>query len=241
MVKKIVIILVLLGLVLSGCASKNGIGQSNEDLSGALNLVLGTTDEPSVFDSYHIELVLDTPVLSDDSTTIVNELTQISADVDGTNVHILQIDPGETEQKEGFIIGEGEYKLVNGAKEDTMGFIALAWAMWPIQVILPYAWAANWNTKTGTETLDGREADVYTFDSTSAPESVQTAMNVSGFTGTLTANGTVWVDRETGAMLKLDMVYVTSLTDSDSKVVGDGNGHVTIDITGVNQTTVVEP
>jgi predicted small secreted protein len=241
MAKKIVIILVLLSLVLSGCASQNGIGQSNKDLSGALNLVLGTTDEPSVFNSYHIELVLDTPVLSDDNTTIVNELTQISADVQGANVHILQIDPGETTQKEGYIIGDTEYKLVNGAKEDTMGFIALAWAMWPIQVILPYAWAANWNTKTGTETLDGREADVYTFDSTSAPESVQSGLSAYGMTGTLTANGTVWVDRETGAMLKLDMVYVTSLTDSDGKAVGNGNGHVTIDISGVNQTTVVEP
>ena len=241
MAKKIVIILLLLSLVLTGCGSKSGIGSTNEDLSGALNLVLGTTDEPSVFDSYHIELVLDTPVLSDDSTTIVNELTQISADVEGANVHILQIDPGETEQKEGFIIGEGEYKLVNGAKEDTMGFIALSWAMWPMQVVLPYALAANWNTKTGTETLDGREADVYAFDSANAPESVQSGLAAYGMTGTLSANGTVWIDKETGAMLKLDMNYVTSLTDNDGKVVGDGNGHVTIDITGVNQTAVVEP
>lgn len=241
MAKKIVIILLLLSLVLTGCGSKSDIGSTNEDLSGALNLVLGTTDEPGVFDSYHIELVLDTPVLSDDSTTIVNELTQISADVEGANIHILQIDPGEIEQKEGFIIGEGEYKLVNGAKEDTMGFIALSWAMWPMQVVLPYAWAANWNTKTGTETLDGREADVYAFDSANAPESVQSGLAAYGMIGTLSANGTVWIDKETGAMLKLDMNYVTSLTDNDGKTVGDGNGHVTIDITGVNQTAVIEP
>ncbi len=178
--------------------------------------------------------------MSDDSTTIVNELTQISADVEGANIHILQIDPGEIEQKEGFIIGEGEYKLVNGAKEDTMGFIALSWAMWPMQVVLPYAWAANWNTKTGTETLDGREADVYAFDSANAPESVQSGLAAYGIIGTLSANGTVWIDKETGAMLKLDMNYVTSLTDMTANS-RDGNGHVTIDITGVNQTAVIEP
>lgn len=241
MAKKIVIILVLLSLILTGCGSKNGIGSTNEDLSGALNLILGSTDEPSVFDSYHIELALDTPTLSDDGTTIVNELTQISADVQGANVHILQIDPGETEQKEGYIIGDTEYKLVNGAKEDTMGFIALSWAMWPMQVVLPYAWAANWNTKTGTETISGREADVYAFNSANAPESVQTGLAAYGMTGTLSANGTVWIDKETGAMLKLDMNYVTSLTDNDGKAVGDGNGHVALELSNVNQTTVVEP
>jgi hypothetical protein len=241
MAKKIVVIVVLLGLILSGCSSKGGIGSTNEDLSGALNLVIGTTDEPSVFDSYHIELVLDTPTLSDDSTSVVNQVTQISADVQGANVHILQIDPGETEQKEGYIIGDTEYKMVDGARENTMGFIALSWAMWPIQVVLPYAWSANWNTKTGTETIDGREADVYAFDSANAPESVQTGMASFGITGTLTANGTVWIDKETGAMLKLDMNYVTSLTDNDGKAVGDGNGHVTLELSGVNQTTVIEP
>lgn len=242
--KKLVIILVVFGLLLTGCAGKNsGTGAKagiNSDLPGALNLVLGSTEKPSVFSSYHMELTLDTPQLNDDSTAVVNGTTQISADVAGENVHIVQVDPGATESKEGFIIGDTEYKLVDGEKQDTMGFIALSWAMWPLQVIIPYAYASNWARKTGSETIDGRRADIYTFDSTDSSVASQAVMESAGLSGMTNANGTVWIDQETGAMLKLQMTYTETLSDSDGKQIGSGTGNVALEITKVNQTQVVE-
>jgi hypothetical protein len=238
MVKKFVIILVVFGLLLTGCAGKSGGSNvaANTDLPEALNLVLGTTDKPSVFPSYHIELTLDTPQLNDDSTVVINQVTQISADVEGKNVHIIQVDPGATASKEGYIIGDTEYKMVDGQKEDTMGFIAMGWAMWPLQVIVPYAYASYWAKKSGTDMIDGRNALIYTFDSADASAASQAVM--SGMTN---AKGTVWIDQETGAMLKLDMTYTESLSNNDGKEVGSGTGNVALEISKVGQTTVVEP
>jgi hypothetical protein len=244
--KKSVIIMLVLGLLLTSCASKGNTSTSaaaldKTDISSALNLVLGSTDRASVFSSYHIELVLDSPVLGDDNVTITNETTKISADVEGSNIHIIQTDPGATESKEGYIIGETEYKIVDGAKVDTNGMIGLAWAMWPLKVVIPYAWSVNYSSKTGTDTIDGRKADVYTFDSANAPADVQAYISSADATGTTSAKGTVWIDQETGAMLKLEMSYSENFSDNDGKVVGSGTGNVSLEITKVNQTTVVEP
>jgi hypothetical protein len=52
--------------------------------------------------------------LSDDGTSVVNQKTQISADVADKDIHILQTDPGATDQKEGFIIGDQDFKMVGG-------------------------------------------------------------------------------------------------------------------------------
>jgi hypothetical protein len=188
-----------------------------------------------------MELTLDTPVLGDDGVTVTNETTQISADVAGSSIHIVQLDPGATATKEGYIIGETEYKMVDGARQETNGMIALGWAMWPLKVVIPYAWSVNWAEKTGTDTIDGRSADVYTFDSANAPADVQAYMNAADTTGTTTASGTVWIDQETGAMLKLDMTYGENLSDNDGKVVGTGTGTIKLELSKVNQTTVVEP
>ncbi len=211
--KKFVILLVVFGLLLAGCAGKNSAAAVKADLPGALNLVLGTTDKPGVFASFHIELSLDTPPLNDDNSAVVNQVTKISADVEGKNVHILQTDPGAAESKEGFIIGDTEYKLVNGEKQDTLGSIGLSWALWPLKVILPYAWASNCAKKTGTDTIGGRAADVYTFDSGNA------------FT----------------AMLKLEMAYAETPNDNAGKEIGSGNGNIQLEISQVNQIRVVEP
>lgn len=247
--KKGLLVVLIIGMLLSGCASKSSStgstsgasGSSDTNITGALNLVLGTTDRASVFSSYHIELTLDTPKLNDDNTAVINEVTQISADVEGANVHIVQLDPGATETKEGYIIGDTEYKLVDGEKVDTMGFIALGWAMWPLQVIVPYSYSAYWSTPAGTDTVDGRAADVYTFDSEDASAASQSVMESAGLTGMTNAKGKVWIDQQTGGMLKLDMTYTDKFAGDDGTEIGDGTGTVTLEISGVNQTQVVEP
>lgn len=114
-----------------------------------------------MFSSYHIDINLDVPQLSDDSSSVVNKATVISADVQGAKVHIIQTDPGATASKESYIIGDKEYKIIDGSPEEMRGQIALGWAMWPLQVIMPYAYAAYFGKQSGTEALDGHNALVY--------------------------------------------------------------------------------
>src|SRR5690606_36375290 len=97
--KKFMMILLVAVRLLTGCGSKSEITAngnnattvevateaaiepqedsagvpSKDDLSGALNLLLGGTDTASVFDSYHLEMILDTPLANDDYTAVVNE------------------------------------------------------------------------------------------------------------------------------------------------------------------------
>lgn len=250
MSKKLLMGMLIASLVLAGCAGKGGSnsggagsagGASKPDLSNALNLVLGSSDKPGVFDSYHIELSLDIPQLNDDSTSVVNEKTLISADVAGKDVHIIQTDPGATETKEGFIIGDKEYKMIDGKPQEMMGQIALGWAMWPLQVVMPYAYAASFAQKSGTDTIDGRTADVYSFDAANADAASKSMMESFGLSGMTNGKGTVWIDQATGAMLKLDMTYSESITDNDQKEVGTGTGNITIELTKVNQVTVTSP
>jgi hypothetical protein len=250
MSKKLWLSVVILSLVLAGCGGKggsdNGVnsssgGSSSADLSSALNLVLGSSDKPSVFDSYHIELSLDIPQLSDDSTSVVNEKTLISADLAGKDIHIIQTDPGATESKEGFIVGDKEYKMIDGKPQEMMGQIALGWAMWPLQVVMPYAYAASFAQKTGTDTIDGRAADVYSFDAANADAASKAMMDSFGLNGMTNGKGSVWIDQATGAMLKLEMTYSETITDNDQKEVGSGTGNITIEISKVNQVTVTSP
>lgn len=271
MKKKIVLASLILVLLLSACSSRTGAADpaevtsgddgaseinsdvkeenntnpaSSDDLSDALNLLLGTTDSPSVFDSYHMEMTLDTPKANEDDTAVVNEAITISADVAEKNVHIFQVDPGETEAKEGYIIGDQdkEYKLIDGNWEETMGTIALAWAMWPLQVVMPYAYTtALYANKTGSEDLNGRSADVYELDTTKADPSVIAGMAAWGISN-MTSTGQVWTDKETGAMLKLNLTYTYDITSADTTTtIGPGTGHITIEISQVNQVIVTSP
>ncbi|MRS02368.1 hypothetical protein EG832_03950 [bacterium] len=217
---------------------------SKDDLSGALNILLGTTDTPSVFDSYHLELVLDFPQANDDYTAVVNEKINISADVAGKNIHILQIDPGETTPKEGYIIGdtEKEYKLVDGVWQEMMGQVALGWAMWPLQVVMPYAFTTSvYAGKLGTEEVDGRKAIAYELDTTKADPAVLAGMEAFGL-GNFTGTGKVWIDKETGALLKLQLDYTQDIFNGDaSAVVAPGTGSITMEVTKVGQVTVTSP
>ncbi len=243
--KRFLMVLLIATLLLTACGAKSdAVSTGSDDLSGALNLLLGTTDSPSVFDSYHLELVLDSPQANDDYTAVVNEKISISADVAGKNIHILQIDPGETTPKEGYIIGdtEKEYKLVDGAWQEMMGQIALGWAMWPMQVVMPYAYTTSvYAGKLGTEEVDGRKAVAYELDTAKADPAVLAGMEAFGL-GKFTGTGKVWIDKETGALLKLQLDYTEDVFNADaSAVVAPGTGSITMEVTKVGQVTVTSP
>ena len=265
MKNKLFVFLVVLSLLLCSCSGKTAsssnttasgnnaaatqadtgsagsASSADADLGSALNLVVGSDSEPSVFPSYHLEATMDTPTLSDDQTSIVNETTQMSVDVAGSNVHIFQTDPGATAQKEGFIIGDKEYKMVDGAPQEMDGQIALSWAMWQLKVVGVYAYPAYFAKKTGSDTIDGRAAEVYTFDNSDTNAASDTAMNSMGVGDLTTGTGTVWIDQKTGAMLKLDMTYTSTITNNDQKEIGKGSGSIKLEISKVGQVTVTSP
>ncbi|MBA3073622.1 MAG: hypothetical protein FP831_08500 [Anaerolineae bacterium] len=227
------------------------IPETNEDtftnsgnLGNALNLTTGGIDVPSVFPSYHIELTMDTPQPNEEYTGIVNQTIKISADVAGNNVHIFQIDPETIDPKEGYIIGdtEKEYKLVDGVWEEMMGQIALGWAMWPLTVVMPYAYAcALYSNELGTEEVDGRKATVYELDTAKTDPATLASMEVLGPIN-MSGKGKVWIDKETGGMLKLELDYTTELSSLDGSTnLGIGSGYISLEISQVGDVTVTSP
>jgi hypothetical protein len=228
----------------SAPSTNEGTYTNSNNLGNALNLVTGSTDVPSVFPSYHIEMVLDTPKPNDDYTAIVNETIHISADVAGKNVHLFQTDPGMTDPKEGYIIGDTdkEYKLVDGAWQEMMGQIALSWAMWPLTVVVPYSYAAAlYSNNLGTEEVDGHNAAVYELDTSKADPATIASMETYGLSG-MSGKGKVWIDQETGGMLKLELAYTSELQSLDGTTnLGIGSGNISLEVSKVGAVTVTSP
>lgn len=225
-------------------STNQGTQTDSNNLGFALNLLTGTTELPSVFPSYHIEMMLDTPKSNEDYTAIVNETIRISADVAGKNVHLFQTDPGLTNPKEGYIIGDTdkEYKLVDGSWQEMMGKIALSWAMWQLTVVVPYSYAsALYSNQLGTEEVDGRKADVYELDTAKADPATIASMETYGITG-MSGKGKVWIDQETGGLLKLELEYTSELQSLDGSTnLGIGSGHISLEVSKVGAVTVTSP
>ena len=133
--------------------------------------------------------------------------------------------------------------MVNGSPQATIGQVALGWSIWPLEVVAPYAFGASLHAeKTGGESVNGRAATVYAFDSSKGDPAAIAAMSTSGLIGLTESKGTVWIDNETGGMLKLTMDYVTGVTNSDAtKTIGQGTGHIQLEISNIGQTSVTSP
>jgi hypothetical protein len=229
-----------------GSPSDAAGGSVPKDVGDAFNLTIGTDSKPSVFPSYRIELTFDLPKSNADFSAVVNEATKISADVQGENIHIFRIDPGTTIPEEVFIIGDTgkEYKVMDGSPEATLGQAALNWSFWKLKVVAPYAAGVSLHTgKTGEETVNGRSAVRYDFDSSKGdPGAIAAIMSKPGSIGFSQSKGTVWIDKETGGMLKLTLDYVTGVPDKDAtKAIGEGTGHIELEIMQIGQVTVVSP
>jgi hypothetical protein len=110
-----------------------------------------------------------------------------------------------------------------------------------MQVVMNYAYPVYWAKKTGTDSIDGRNADVYTFDSADSSKASDAAMSAMGVGDLTSGKGTVWIDQKTGAMLKLEMTYSKSIKDNDQKEIGSGSGSIKIEVTKVGQVTVTSP
>jgi len=112
----------------------------------------------------------------------------------------------------------------------------LAWVLWPLDPAVILGTGASTAQPAGTEMLEGRTAEVYTVDS------VGQVGAIAGASLHVTAvSGTVWIDQETGALLKAELDYTAEVKDDDGNVMGSGTGRLEIYVTRVGQVTVILP
>ena len=112
----------------------------------------------------------------------------------------------------------------------------LAWALWPIDPASVLGTGATSAQLTGTETVDGRVAEVYDIAAT-GPLSAPGGMGLA----VTSVNGQVWIDQETGALLKTVLDYDADVKDADGNVKGNAPGRLEIDVTQVGQVNVALP
>ncbi len=219
-------------------------------ISSSLNRTL-SLDEKTL-PSYHIEVSGSEPVLNQDTKKVETETYSLKADVSGENVHMTQtIATGSQAAKttEGYIIGGGmskseaggkEYEVAAGKTQESF-WVSLAWVTFPLRIIAPLTIAATGSSAQGEEAIDGRAAEKYGVDSANAPAGVMGILSAM-FTVT-SSKGTVWVDKQTGALLKATLDFQQNVVDppGSGTVVGKSNGHIEIIVTKVGQVTVALP
>jgi hypothetical protein len=226
-------------------------GDLQERISNSLNLTFGL--EGVVLPSFHLEVDGAEPVYNSESKQIETKSFAYQADVAGDDVHLItKTKTGEQpeETTEGFIIDGGlaatdsggkEFEIVNGQIQDSFG-MSLAWASLPLGLIFPLTIAAAGPAQfQGEENLDGRAAEKYIVDSRGAPAGV--IESVGGIFGFISSQATVWIDKETGALLKMIADYEQEVTDlsGSGEPVGAGTGHIELEVTGIGSTTVTPP
>jgi hypothetical protein len=203
-------------------------------VSRALNLLTGSEQTPSVFQSYHLESKDQAPAWV--NGTAGQKTEEYSADVAGKNVHFTY--RSGQNANEYYLIGAAEYEVKDGKVADSMG-AAVSWAFWPLNPVIVLGIGSLKVEAAGTEAVEGRTAEVYTLKGTLADD--PTGM-FAGFGLPITQNeGKAWIDAETGALLKLVADYKAEIKDSDGNVLGQGSGHLEVTVTKVNQVSVALP
>ncbi len=204
----------------------------------SLTLLLGSDATPSVFPSYHLELATSSPYWA--ATKVAIEKSAISADVAGRNVHFTSRDTkaGRTTTSEIYTIDGKSYAVVKGKVTEGADMEALAWTMWPLDVVVALGIGSFGTTPGGTATLDGRTAEVYAIEGSLADDT--TGMWSSfGFPIT-SARGTVWVDQATGGLLKVVVDYQTDVKEGTVRK-GSGAGHIEVVVGRVGTVSVALP
>jgi predicted small lipoprotein YifL len=211
-------------------------------------------DDNPAFKSFHIEASGTDPSWDQQSKKVINQGFTLKADKSGEDLYLLYTTEKSGNQAatktEGYSIKGGlggtdgtgkEYLLEAGKLTESLGAISMTWVFFPFKVVLPMAFAALGPSAQGSEAVDGRQADKFAIDTANAPAGVLGAMG--SFLSVTSAKGTVWIDKETGALLKCSLDYTQDLVDSPGSqtVAGKGSGHIELVVTKVNNTSVTLP
>lgn len=223
----------------------SGTAEQPTDASARISEALGrlTSDDPAqaAFASFHIEVNMEVPGYDSEKEAAVVKTRSLSADVEGENIRI--IDTSEEGAAETYIIGDKEYTVTDGeVVEALIPMGGLAWATWQLTPVIVLSIAGLGATPQGSGDIDGRAADVFAVDMADADPAVLEM--VQGFIGggITAATGQVWIDQETGALLKAVLDFEEDITAFGSEdVVGHEAGHIEIEVSQVNSVTVSDP
>ena len=211
-------------------------------------------DDTPAFKSFHIEASGTDPSWDQQGKKVANQGFTLKADVAGADLYLLYTTEKTADKAatttEGYSINGGlgskdgtgkEYVLQAGKLTESLGAVSMTWVFFPLKVVVPLAIAALGSSAQGTETLDGRQAEKFAVDSANAPAGTMLALG--GLLSVTSAKGTVWIDKETGALLKCNLDYSQDFVDppGSKTVAGKGSGHIELIVTKVNNTSVVLP
>lgn len=207
-------------------------------VAGALSILLGMDESQVGLPSYHMEAYHNIPAW--EGGAVVQYEDWMVADVQGQNIHFNDrvIDPGgSTTTAEAYLMGEEEYDVENGVLQpEGTSMTGLAWILWPLDPAVILGTGASSAVVAGTETLEGRTAEKYTVNTSGAMAAA------AGVGLTVTAvSGQVWVDQQTGALLKAELDYQADVKDPDGNIKGSGSGRLEIIITQIGNVTVILP
>lgn len=208
-------------------------------VSQALTRLMGTDTTPSVFPSYHLEYNGAAPSWVDGK--VAPAQTVIKADVEGKNVHFTDVETkhGSTTSSDVYKIGDKSYEVVNGKVQAGVSLASMAWLTWQLNAVVALGIGSFQTTPAGTETLDGRTAEVYRLAGKLSDDKTGT---FASFGVPITSvTGTVWVDATTGALLKATLDYAADVKDTSGAVQGSGNGHIDIVVSRIGGSPVALP
>jgi hypothetical protein len=206
----------------------------------AFNLLVDTDGEP-VLASYHLEVEHQAPVWA--GTAVGSVSSTLIADVQGADVHFTDQTSGgdgSSSTTEVYIIDDQEYVMQGGVPVQGFGMAALTWAMWPLDPLSILSAGATGATLEGTETIEGRPAEVYSIGGSGMPLPSIGGIGSLGIPVTA-AEGTVWVDQATGVLVGAVIDYESDVKDDGGTVRGQGAGHLEIHVTGIDATSVALP
>ena len=212
-------------------------------ISSSLNRTLGIGQDP-VLPSYHLSASGAEPAWDPDSGQALVTNFTVEADVAGNDLHLIRTTtaPGQSAVTvEGYVVSGRDYEVRPGELREALGQVSLDWAAWPLNAVTALAIASTGPEPRGSEAIEGRVTDVYDLDSAQAPPA--TLEMIRGLLNVASARGTVWIDRETGALLKADLTYEIEFPDPSKpdNILGTGGGQVTIAVSKVGGVTVTLP
>jgi hypothetical protein len=196
--------------------------------------------------SYHLDMKGKQPRFDRTARRVYFDEWRLGADAERDNVSVrCEIkDPAtaKTERIEGWILGHGRpggipYEMIGGKVDVSPRIQQQCW-------MRAYAWtpalsaAASGAISAGQQTLDGRTTDKYAVE---APDGA--LARVRPMMDLTASKGTVWLDQQTGALLKMALTYRENFTDprGSENLIGTGDARIEMTVTRVGKTTVKSP
>jgi len=214
-------------------------GETNQNpiqlIAMALTKLLSDDNTPSVLPSYSMSMNESLPSASG------NAATTLQVDAQGANYHFVFTSGGT--KTDAIHYNGQDYSVVNGKAQPGSAMLKLNWDMWKLDpaVMFGAASASTITPQAGT-TLEGRQVDVYTVDSSGLGSPLpDTSMGFLPYVITA-IQGTVWIDHATGGLLKADLQFQANVKkpgQATPSAPGKGEFHLTV--SQIGQVTVSLP